>query len=127
MDETNIPFSHAPHETIDVRGARSIDVLRSKDAKKSASACLTVTMDGQKMKPFVIFAGSSTGRIVRTINKPGEKDACDERGKYGIQPEAFMDTEQIRRWIKLVWKPFVQEKSKRPKSWDLMMGTLSLS
>jgi hypothetical protein len=110
MDETSVPFEIQPKKTIAPRGSKTVTVVKAKNGTNKATACLGVTLDGKKLKPYVVFQGSPTGRLVRKVNVPGEDGACDHRCVYSFQTNGWMDRDHMLDWIKKIWRPFVQEK-----------------
>ena len=68
-DETQIKYWSDRGKTVEIRGSRVIDVLEPEGGSKACTVCLTVGLDGRKLRPFLIFKGKSTGRIVKNIKK----------------------------------------------------------
>ena len=64
IDETNIYFDLTSGTTLAARGSRSVSV-KTTDSSARCTVLLGVTMDGRKLPPYIIYKGSSNGRIVR--------------------------------------------------------------
>jgi hypothetical protein len=112
MDETNIQFDEPVRRTINVRGARNI-ALQTTGSSSSATVVLAVTMNGKKLKPFIIFKGSPTGRIVREFrNYP-------EGAHYACQKRNWMDIGTMNEWIRLVWKQEINGALPSYLLWDV--------
>lgn len=107
MDETNVDFDMTSSVTLEERGARTVNV-KSSGATGRCSAVLSVTLDGKKLKPLVIFKGKPGGRIARewTGNTDYPADCA-----YVVQERGFMDAAIMHQWIEKVWSPFCADKS----------------
>lgn len=58
--------------TLAPRGSSTIRVIANKTPGARTTAILAVTMSGRKLKPFLVFKGSPTGRIARKMNENGD-------------------------------------------------------
>jgi hypothetical protein len=109
IDETNINFDLISGATLAGYGERTIGCA----ATGSSNRCIVllgVTMDGEKLPPFIIFKGANTPRS--KITK--EFDSVKSRGKcgypkgmfYTVQAKAWMDKARMHDWIDTVWIPY---------------------
>ena len=64
IDETNIYFDMVGSITLSDQGSRTVSV-KSSGTSARCSILLGVTMDGNKLPPFVVFKGRQGGRIAR--------------------------------------------------------------
>jgi hypothetical protein len=65
------------------------------------TCAVTVSASGRLLTPFLIFKGSTKGRIVREF--PAFPDDC----KYACQENAWMDFDMMVLWIDQVLGPYV--------------------
>ena len=56
-DETAIYFENPSTKTIDVKGLKEIIINTDGNEDKKISALLSITADGRKLPPFLIFKG----------------------------------------------------------------------
>jgi hypothetical protein len=63
MDQTNSKFGNSPGQTIDQRGARTINMRTGTDDSKRCTVALTVTASGEMVPPMFIYKGTRYGRI----------------------------------------------------------------
>ena len=65
MDQTPLPFNLAPTTTLARHNSATVGIRRSGNCTAHATCALTVAADGTKLKPFLIFKGTTNGRIFR--------------------------------------------------------------
>lgn len=104
MDETPVCFDTAYNRTFERKGARTVEILASKAAKKNVTCVLAVTSTGEKLPPLIIFKGSRTGRIARKL---AAKDGMPNEGVYACNEKHWMTTKEMHTWIQKVLLPFV--------------------
>jgi hypothetical protein len=74
---------------------------------------LGVTVDGEKLPPFIIYKGANTHR---SLIKREWKD-LEARQKYGypegqvyiVQAKAWMDEQAMMKWVDEVWYPYTKD------------------
>jgi hypothetical protein len=99
IDETNIYFDLTSGSTLAERGTRTVSV-RTTGSSARCTVLLGCTMAGGKLPPFIIFKGSSNGRIIREFaSYPGGQ-------YYTCQAKAWVDDDVFRDWVQRVWVPF---------------------
>lgn len=107
IDETNIYFDMTGSLTLANRGSRTVSV-KSSGTSARCSILLGVTMDGNKLPPFVIFRGKPGGRIAREWTGNTE---YPHSSVYAVQEKAWMDKRVFLEWVEKIWKPFCQNKT----------------
>ena len=107
IDETNIYFDMVGSITLSDQGSRTVSV-KSSGTSARCSILLGVTMDGNKLPPFVVFKGRQGGRIAREWTGATE---YPRSSVYAVQEKAWMDKRVFVEWIEKVWKPFCENKS----------------
>jgi transposase-like protein len=118
IDETNIYFDMVGSTTLANRGSRTVSI-KSSGTSARCSIILGVTMDGQKLPPFIIFKGKVNGRIRREWTGNTEYPSSSF---YAVQEHAWVDRDVFIQWINKVWKPFCEQKN----STYLMMDEFSV-
>ena len=64
MDQTPLLFSYHRSKTLQKKGAKTINVRKSTNDMRQATAALTCTAAGDFLRPMIIFKGVAEGRIV---------------------------------------------------------------
>jgi DDE superfamily endonuclease len=73
---------------------------------------LGVTMAGEFLPPFVIFAGKDdarTGGVLRELQNAAANGYPDG-AHYTVQEKAWMNEKKMLEWVEKVWKPFTLTK-----------------
>jgi hypothetical protein len=102
IGKTNIDFDLVSGATLAGCGDRTIACATTGGSNR-CTVMLGVTMDGEKLPPFVIFKGANTPRS--KIMK--EFDSVESRSKFGypedmfytVQDKAWMDKARMHDWI----------------------------
>ena len=102
MDQTNSKFGNSPGQTIDQRGARTINMRTGTDNSKRCTVALTVSASGEMITPMVIYKGTRYGRIATR-----ELQDHPQEMKYAMQPKAWFDEATMLDWVDHVLKPYV--------------------
>jgi hypothetical protein len=97
MDQTNSKFGNSPGQTIDQRGARTINMRTGTDDSKRCTVTLTVTASGEMITPMTRYGRIATREI---LDHPQEM-------KYAMQPKAWFDEATMLDWANDVLKPYV--------------------
>jgi hypothetical protein len=90
IDETNVDFDLASRTTLADRGKRKIGFVTTGSSAR-CTVLLGVTMDGQKLPPFIIYKGVNTSR---SLIRREWKD-LEARQKFGY-PEGQVYTVQAK-------------------------------
>ena len=67
MDETPIRCDMISTSTVDKTGSKSVHLKSTGHEKSSVSVCLTTKVNGEKLKPFIVFKVAT--REVEKLNK----------------------------------------------------------
>ena len=108
MDQTPIFLSMHSNRTLDLQGTRTVHGRKMSNLTDRVTVCLTVSAAGNKLKPFVIFKGTSDGRIVQR-ELPGYVER--EELSLKCQVNAWQDEWNIYTYIEKVLVPYLQEKA----------------
>jgi hypothetical protein len=100
IDQTGIFFENPRKITLAHRGATQAPILTDKLSVR-ATMVLAETMDGRKLKPYVVLKGAHgpRSRITRTFN------ALPDGLEYSIQPNAWVDKQKMAKYIVLILGP----------------------
>jgi hypothetical protein len=104
-DQNNCFYSMEGAYTYAAKGSKTVALLGAESTAR-CTIMLGVNKTGSiKLPPYIIFKGvnSPTGRIIKEIER---KTNLPLDCEYGVQTKAWMDEEQMLRWIKIVWIPF---------------------
>jgi hypothetical protein len=129
IDETNIDFDLVSGATLAGRGDRTVACATTGSSNR-CTVMLGVTMDGEKLPPFVIFKGANTSRS--KIMK--EFDSVESRSKFGypegmfytVQAKAWMDKARMHDWIDTVWSPYTKDTRRGGRDTYLLMDEFSV-
>ena len=107
MDQTAVFFCMLPKKTLNLSGADSVLLSTLCGTNHRVTVSVTVTADGDILKPMVIFKGRPAGRIARR-----ELPALQENsnGVLICQDNAWMDETGMMEWIRQILVPYLQEK-----------------
>lgn len=103
MDQTPVFFSMVPRTTLNLRGARSVNVRSSSGSTIRCTVAITVTAAGEFLKPIIVFKGTRNGRIQR------ETGSYRTDAYYATQERAWMDEGVMLQWVEQVLKPWAAE------------------
>jgi hypothetical protein len=95
MDQTPLWFSYHRSKTLQKKGAKTINVRKSTNDTRRATAALTCTAAGDFLRPMIIFKGAAEGRIVTK-----ELPSFDPTSDYLCQKNAWMDERCMLVWAK---------------------------
>ena len=105
MDQTPVFFSMVPNKTLNIAGARSINVRTSTGSTMRLTCAVTVSAAGDILRPFIVFKGKRDGRIAREFQNP-EKSGFLVDCSYICQDRAWMDEAVMLQWVKEVLEPW---------------------
>ena len=108
MDQTPMYFSMAPVSTLNLQGARTVYGRRSGESGGRFTVSCTISANGDKLKPFIIFKGEEFGRIATR-----EFPANPERDRVILcaQKSAWQDEDNMVTYCDKVLVPYLQEKA----------------
>eukprot|EP00474_Spongospora_subterranea_P010808 CRZ11266.1 hypothetical protein [Spongospora subterranea] len=106
MDQTNMPFDNPYKTTYPRRGSRTV-IRKTIGSSVRCSVALSVTFDGQKLPPMIVFKGVSSGRIAKEFRDP--KFGYPQDGMvYAVQSSAWFDEATILQYIDCIVKPWIR-------------------
>ena len=106
MDQTPIFFTMVPRTTLNVSGARTVNLRTSTSSSMRVTAAITVTASGHQLPEFMVFKGKPGGRIEREFGSYAENHQA--YGVYSVQERAWMDEKSMLKWVDVVLKPYIQ-------------------
>ncbi|KAG7365792.1 DDE superfamily endonuclease [Nitzschia inconspicua] len=106
MDQTPLPFSLASSTTLELEGEKTVTVRQTGNSKTRCTVSLTITADGGKLKPMIIFKGQRGGTIATR-----ELAASQYRDNMVLscQSNAWQDEENMNDWVDGVLVPHLQQ------------------
>jgi hypothetical protein len=112
IDETNVNLDIASGTTLAGSGERTIGCATTGSSAK-CTVLIVITMDGEKLPPFIIYKGKNTSR---SLIKRECKD-LDARQKFGYpegkvyisQAKDWMDERAMIKWVDKVRGPYTKD------------------
>jgi hypothetical protein len=112
INEINVNFDPASGTMLAGRGERMIGCANTGSSAR-CTVLLGVTIDGEKLPPFIIYKGANTPC---SFIKREWKD-LEARKKYGnpedqvytIQAKAWMDEQAMMKWVDEVWGHYTKD------------------
>lgn len=92
-DQTPVYFEMPECSTITEKGAKSVSILTGGNEKQRCTVMLSVTADGNKLPPFIIFKR-------KTLQK---KIIFPSNVIVRAQPKGWMDNGLVEEWLQEVW------------------------
>ena len=107
MDQTAVFTSMHPNTTLDLVGANTVHGRRTGYGAYWFTCSLAISADGDKLKPFVIFPGTPTGRIATK-----ELPTNPYRNEVALtcQESAWQDERNMLEWIEVILVPYLEDK-----------------
>ncbi len=102
MDQTPLHFSYHSSHKLKKRGTRTINIHKSSNATKRATAALTVTAAGNFLTPMIVFKGKPNGIIMDR-----ELPMLDPTSIYACQEAAWMDKRCMLMWVGKIFQPYL--------------------
>ena len=101
MDESPIFFNMVPKKKIAKRGKKTILIKTQNQEKVRISIILTISADGDKLKPLIIFKGKTGGLIEKNLSK----NLYIIANKYIIcvNQNAWATDSIIKVWFNNIW------------------------
>ena len=101
MDQTNSKFSNSPGQTIDQRGACTINMRTGTNDSKRCTVALTMSASGEMLQPMVISKGTRHGCIATREIRDHPQGM-----KYVMQLKAWFNEVIMLNWVDNVLKPY---------------------
>ncbi|KAJ3231702.1 hypothetical protein HDU78_007558, partial [Chytriomyces hyalinus] len=128
---TNILFDIAAKSTITRHGACTVNICKPKTkGGSSATACLTVGMNGIKLPSFIVVKGTRLGKqknapvITEARNSLSQLDSST--ALFTAQNNAWCDEDVMLEWIDCVREPYTVSKGKQPMLLMLELTSICL-
>ena len=105
MDETPLSFNMIPTKTIAKKGTKSIIIKTLEQEKLRVSVLLTITADGGRLPPYIIFKAKRHGKIEKEL----QKDIYVKNKKCVIacNDNAWATEDIIIDWVNKIWNPYL--------------------
>ena len=97
MDETALQYEMAPKSTVEFVGVDAVPIMAG-NATSRVTVALTVTSNGNKLPPFVIYKAASNGRISRELLQLSRE--MGEKIEFSVQTNAWMDSSLMQQWLR---------------------------
>jgi hypothetical protein len=124
IDETNVDYDMSPTSTLNRRGGRTVSVLGTGSSGR-ATVLLGVSLTGEKLPPFIVFAGKRSGRVIREVTGDVLARGFPAEVVMSVQAKAWMDEELMLEWIDRVWNPWIM--TRNPNYSILIMDSFKVS
>lgn len=108
MDQTAVYYNSCPTTTVDFIGAVAVQASTSDQESQRVTSALTITSNGQKLRPFIVFKGRPNGRISRELSSAVVRHS--DAVCCVVQPRAWFDEDVMLTWIEKVLVPFIQSR-----------------
>lgn len=107
MDQTSVAIASLAIATIEVTGARAVQIQSTDKQSDRLTAALAVASNGEKLQPFAIFKGTVNGRVRREFSR--QNNPFPQNIVYSTNENAWMTRELMKEWIRLVLVPFAEQ------------------
>jgi hypothetical protein len=108
MDQTPMYLSMAPYTTLNLIGESTVNGRRTSESGTRFTVSLTISANGDKLKPYLIFKGERFGRIA-TREFPTNPNR--DRVVLCCQKKAWQDKENMEDYIDKVLVPYLQQRA----------------
>jgi hypothetical protein len=106
MDQTCVNFGDVGSTTIDIIGARSVQVQQQGTQSDRVTAALTVASNGDKLIPFVIYKGTVDERVSREFRRSTDPYPALA---YFTNERSWMIESAMHAWIDNVLLPYTRD------------------
>ena len=108
-DQTKFQFEPLPGFTLDFKECKSVLITALQNEKTGFTAHLSVTSNGNKLPPLIIFKGKR--ELPPKIKIPGEKTCF-----VCCSPSSWINQGIFSNWLKEIWYPAMKKKTKYSSS-----------
>ena len=108
-DQTNVYYSMEGRYTLERRGTKTITVRGAATSSRS-TVMLGCGLDGTKIPPYVVYKGTSNGRIATEFTNSVES-GYPEGVVLAVQENAWFDEAIMLDWIENCWKKHIATKN----------------
>jgi transposase-like protein len=111
MDQTPVYFSMEPTTTLDIRGARTVNIRSSSGSTMRVTVALTVTAAGTLLKNLLIFKGETSDKGINPIENELKKLMTRNKtpSLLRVQARAWMDHSLCLYWVDKILAPYVKD------------------
>ena len=107
MDESPIFFNMVPKKTIAKRGKKTILIKTQSQEKVRISIILTISADGDKLKPLIIFKGKTGGLIEKNLSK--NSYVISNKCVICVNQNAWATDSIIKVWFNNIWLEYLRK------------------
>lgn len=105
MDETPLVFNMIPNKTVAKKGTKSIIIKTFEQEKCRISVLLTITADGGKLPPYIIFKSKRDGKIENDLKK--DLNVINKKCFIGCNENDWATEDIMIDWFNNIWKPYL--------------------
>lgn len=96
------------NKTIAKRGKKTILIKKENQEKVRISIILTISADGDKLKPLLIFKGKSGGQIEKALSK--QPYVLQNKCVICLNKNAWTTDSIIKVWFYKIWLEYLKDK-----------------
>ena len=104
MDQTPVYFSMESKKTLEVLGAKTVNIRVGTTDTKRCTYAAAITASGLQLQPYIIFKGTTHGKIAKK-----EIPKYDKTMLYATQKKAWMDELCMLDWVDRVLAPHLEQ------------------
>jgi hypothetical protein len=104
MDQVAVIYGDSGRLTIDFRGSTSVQARTGFSQVDRATVALSVSSNGEKLTPLIVFRGTIGGRVAREFSRT--TDPYPTALHYMTNQNAWMTEEVMIEWIAKILTPF---------------------
>lgn len=111
MDQTPVYFSMTPTTTLNIRGARTVNIRSSSGSTMRVTVALTVTAAGTLLKNLLIFKGETSAKGINPIEQELKKLMGENKtpSLLSVQARAWMDHSLCLLWVDKILAPYLKD------------------
>lgn len=106
-DETPVFFNMLPNKTIAKKGGKTIIIKTQNQENCRVSVLLTVTADGGKLSPYLIFKAKNQGLIEKNLQK--DEYVIKKLCFVSCNENAWSTKDIMINWYNKVWLKYLKE------------------
>ena len=104
VDETPIYMDMTYNKTIEKKGAKNIEIITTGGEKIRISAILSISGDGKKLPPVLIFKAKPGGKLAKKLN--AIEIVKQKKIFVYCQANAWCDYRIFKDWLKYIFIPY---------------------
>jgi hypothetical protein len=106
MDQTGLLYGTIGRTTIELTGTRSVPIRTMERQTDRITLALTVSSSGDKLRPFAIFKGTTSGRVNREFSR--RENPYPQDIEYATSENAWMTRQLMMDWMDTVLFPYTE-------------------